>query len=98
MTIDVLIDEFLKGAKEGTNVSGNLKIEGNKLIHYETVLLERCEGYYILNYSRYSMTTGVLQNKLRERLKSLTYKTVTKIPRGYSGSLIENIEKGEISK
>lgn len=98
MTIDVLIDEFLKGATEGVNGTGKLKIEGNKLIHYETVLLEKFDETYILNYSRYSRTTGVLQNKLKDKIKNYEYKLVTKIPRGYSGSLSDKLEEGEYDK
>lgn len=93
MTIDVLIDEFISGKTEGSNVSGKLKISGDKLIHYETVILERYNDSFILNYSRYSMTTGVLQNKIRDKIKDYNYFTLTKVPRGFLGSLVEELER-----
>lgn len=97
MTIDELINDFLQGKTSGTNGSekkpGNIKIVDDKLLHYETALLQRKSDYYVLNYSRYSRTTGVLQNKLKEKIKNYEYKVVTKIPRGYCDDL-ENY-KGE---
>lgn len=97
MTIDELIDGFLHGMTDGINgknkYTGNVKIINDKLFHYETVLLQRKPNYYILNYSRYSRTTGVLQNKIKDKLVNFDYKIVTKIPRGYNGDLEQT--KGE---
>lgn len=42
MTQEQLIDEFLNGATEGVcGGSGNLKIKGDKLVHYQTAIAER---------------------------------------------------------
>ena len=47
MTIMNLIDLFLSGSKEGStgtkSMPGNLKIRGDKLFHYDTVIAERTD-------------------------------------------------------
>ena len=51
-----IITSFLKGAHEGTSSGqGNLRINGDVLIHYFTPILERYDDKYILNYTRYSI-------------------------------------------
>ena len=51
-------------------------------------MLERTDDGYILNASRYSRTSGVLQNKLREKFKEYGLGKVKKVPRDYSGTSI----------
>ena len=99
MTIDELVDEYLAGKQEGINggrKGGNLKICQNKLIHYNTTLLERVDDGYILNTSMYSRTSGVLQNKLRNKLKEneCKYIEVRGIPKDHDGSIAYKLDGG----
>ena len=49
MTQIMLIQEFLDGATEGVSDGGhNLKIKGDKLIHFSTVIAERHKNKIIL--------------------------------------------------
>lgn len=98
MTIKALIDLFLSGARDGSNgtktMPGNLKIHGNYLIHYNTVIAERLPyGKYIVNLSQYSIQTGSVQKQLKQALQDQKYTIVKKVPRDYSGSLIPFIKK-----
>ena len=85
MTIDLLLDEFIAGKTSGQNGNGsrkgNLTIREKLLVHYETTMLERTDDGYILNASRYSRTSGVLQNKLREKFKEYGLGKVKKVDR-----------------
>lgn len=83
-----IIRSFIEGATEGiSSGQGNLKIKGNVLYHYSTPILERYEGNYILNYSRYSIVTGRLQKQIKEIIDENKIKKITKVPEGYKGSL-----------
>lgn len=62
-----LIELFRDGASIGVSTGGgNLKIYGDKLIHFDTVIAERYKGKFILNNSRYSLVTGTLQKKIKQ--------------------------------
>ena len=69
MTIKQVIELFLGGAEEGYTGSksnpGNLKIKGDKLFHYSTVIAQRdsAKNYYV-NLSQYSIQTGNVQKQL----------------------------------
>lgn len=92
MTIKNLIELFLSGSKEGStgtkSMLGNLKIRGDKLFHYDTVIAERTDsGSFIINLSQYSIQTGNVQKQLKQALLGQEYVIVKKVPRDYSGSL-----------
>ena len=45
MTQEQIVKSFLDGAQEGASSgAGNLKIQGDRLIHYKTVISERYNG------------------------------------------------------
>ena len=89
----LLAKAFVDGANEGCIGSkrnpGNLKIVGNQLFHYETPILERsADNQFILNVSRYSQVTGLIQKWLKnETLIETSYKEAHKVPYGYKGTL-----------
>lgn len=92
MTIKNLIELFLSGSKEGStcakSMPGNLKIRGDKLFHYDTVIAERTDsGSFIINLSQHSIRTGNVQKQLKQALLGQEYVIVKKVPRNYSGSL-----------
>lgn len=83
-----LIELFKNGATEGVSCGGgNLKIQGDKLIHFFTVIAERYEDKFILNMSRYSVVTGTLQKKIKEVIGEENLIIVTRIEKDYQGSL-----------
>lgn len=63
MTNEKLMKEFLNGATKGK--AGNLKIEGSRLIQYDTTIAQFINGQVVINITKYSQTTTVLQNKLK---------------------------------
>lgn len=93
ITFKKLISMFLDGAIEGVagtkNNPGNLKIKGQQLLHYNTVILEKRESELIVNLTRYSIQTGRLQKQIKEELEKKDYVIVTGIPRDYAGSLFD---------
>lgn len=97
-TFRELIEKFVSGEKEGTSSGqGNLKIKGNRLVHYYTPILERFGGKYILNNTRYSLVTGRLQKQIREVISEEKLVIVIKVPEGYRGSLVDFInDKGNV--
>ena len=89
-----IVQSFIDGATKGTSSGqGNLKIEGSVLIHYFTPIMERYEGKYILNYSRYSIVTGRLQKQIKEMIPEEEIIQVTKVPEGYKGSLRDFVKE-----
>lgn len=68
MTKKELLTAFVNGAEHGRG--SNLIIVGNKLINYNTVIAERKGNKITLNSSRYSRTTSVNQNMLRQLIPS----------------------------
>ncbi len=88
-----VIKMFIEGEVEGSSSGqGNLKIKGNVLIHYFTPILERYNGKFILNNSRYSIVTGRLQKKIKEIIPKDKIIIVLKVPEGYKESLSNFIE------
>lgn len=62
-----LIDSFINGATEGK--ASNLRIEGDKLIQYRTVIAYRCASkLFFINGEHYSPTTSRVQNYLKKQL------------------------------
>ena len=83
-----IIDDFIAGATEGVCGGGaNLKIQGNQLIHYQTVIAERTEENIVLNHTRYSIVTGRIQKMIREKVSDKFLVSVGKVPEGYKDSL-----------
>lgn len=70
MRIEDLIYQFHYGAKKGS-AGGcaygirNLRIEGDRLYNYHTIIALRTEDGVILNNHRYSVSTSRIQNYIR---------------------------------
>ena len=96
ITCGKVIENFIAGVKEGEEGSVSstktVKIKGNQLIHYSTPIIERDEGGFILNISRYSLATGQLQKRMKEMLPK-DYRTVKRVPQDYGNSLKDFLEK-----
>jgi len=78
MTTQNLVKEFLYGATKGK--ASSLRIEGDKLFNYGTVIAQRINGVVVLNATRYSMTTTKHQNRLKAELPNA--RTVNGVPMG----------------
>lgn len=90
MTQEQLIDEFLNGATEGVcGGSGNLKIKGDKLVHYQTAIAERYGEKIIINVTRYSLVTGHLQKMLSQKVAEENQIIARRVREGHNGSLVE---------
>lgn len=88
-----IIRDFIAGATDGRSGSGgNLSIKGDQLIHYQTVIAERCGERIILNYSRYSLVTGKIQKTIKELVPEGKLIIVGKIAINYMGQLSEKVE------
>ena len=88
MTQQQLMGKFLKGEKEGVSGgSGNLKIEGDKLIHYNTIIAERFNDKIILNTTRYSLVTGRIQKMLKESIDENKLVIVRRVSEGCRDTL-----------
>lgn len=84
-----IVDEFIDGSTSAVcGGAGNLKVQGNQLIHYSTVIAERYEDKFILNHTRYSLVTGRIQKMLREKIAPDKIIDVGRIPEGYRNSLV----------
>ena len=93
ITFQQLIDQFIEGAREGysgtAKTPGNLKIQGDQLIHYSTPILERHGDKYIFNVTRYSIQTGQLQKKIKVSLTGNSIIEVKRVPPDTKMSLKE---------
>lgn len=65
MSIVDLILNFRDGATKGKASGGRVRIEGDKLINYDTTIAIRTKEGIKLNCKKYSMTTSRLQNTIR---------------------------------
>lgn len=97
ITFQQVIDQFIAGDREGysgtSKSHGNLKIEGDQLIHYSTPILERFGDKFIFNVTRYSIQTGQLQKKIKATLTNDVMIEVKRVPSDIKGSLQEYMEK-----
>lgn len=59
-----LLNSFVNGATKGSG--SNLTIAGNELINYSTVIARREGNKILLNSNKYSKTTTVNQNIIRQ--------------------------------
>ena len=71
MTVHEVIEAFARGAISGAASrckdypQGRLRIEGNKLYNYGTVIAYWFNGIMLINGTKYSRTTSVHQNRLK---------------------------------
>ena len=90
ITCGKVIENFIAGTKEreegSISSTKTVRIKGNQLIHYSTPIIERDEGNFILNITRYSLATGQLQKRIKIMLPA-GYKTVKRVAENYKGSL-----------
>ena len=97
ITFQQVIDQFVAGEKEGYSGTaknhGNLRIEEDKLIHYNTPILERYGDKFIFNITRYSIQTGQLQKKIKTSIEEEKRIEVKRVPAGTKDSLKAYIEK-----
>lgn len=66
MKNEQVIQEFVNGATKGVNSTKKLRIEGDELINYSTVIAIRKGNKIYLNNNHYSMTTTAHQNRIRK--------------------------------
>jgi len=78
MTVNEVIEAFARGEMSGgasrckSYPKGRLRIEGDKLYNYDTVIAYRFNGIMLINGTKYSRTTLVHQNRLkRQNVKKL---------------------------
>ena len=78
MTTHEVIEAFARGKMSGRASKckrypqGRLRIEGDKLYNYNTVIAYWFNGIMLINGTRYSKTTSVHQNRLkRQNVKKL---------------------------
>ena len=71
MTTTELVENFVHhGATAGSASNKRLRIEGDKLINYSTVIAVRTNSAIVLNGKTYSMTTTKHQNRIRRNAES----------------------------
>lgn len=89
-----VIDAFFNGEKEG--ISGNLRIDEQNLVHYQTAIAEMLpDNTIVLNVTRYSIVTGRIQKQIQEKALSLNINILIAkgIEEGYRKSLFERVAK-----
>ena len=73
MTVHEVIEAFAKGKMSGGASKckyypqGRLRIEGDKLYNYDTVIAYWFNGIMLINGTRYSKTTSTHQNRLKRQ-------------------------------
>lgn len=80
-TNDKVIEMFVN--REGinaTNHSESLRIVGDKLFNYNTVIAQYHDDKLYINETKYSVTTTKLVNKVKK--EAYNYETVSGIPMG----------------
>lgn len=66
------INYFMEGGRDQKKCN-NLKIEGNKLINYNTVIAQFEDGYLYVNMTKYSTSSSRIQNMLLEEAEHYYY-------------------------
>lgn len=96
ITFQKLIDMYIEGSVVGCSGTlsnpGTLKIAGNQLIHYKTPIVERYGEKYIVNNTRYSLQTGLLQKKIKASIPEDSRIDVIGVPSDVSASLVNYLE------
>ena len=80
MTNQEVISKFVNFAESAA--TANVRSTGDKLFNYETCIAQRHEGKYLLNVTRYSITTSKIQCYVRRELSDHDVIEVTSVPRG----------------
>lgn len=101
MTVHEVIEAFARGATSGAASKckyypqGRLRIEGDKLYNYDTVIAYWFYGIMLINGTKYSKTTSVHQNRLkRQNVKKLIVDEDTLNEVMYHGDLyVDTIKK-----
>ena len=62
--------------------TANVRSNGDKLFNYGTCIAQRHEGKFIVNTTRYSVTTSKIQCYVRRELSGYDVIEVTGVPRG----------------
>ena len=65
MSIKELVKQFNNGATHGTASDKRVRIEGDNLINYDTIIATRTNKGIELNIKKYSRTTTKLQNLIQ---------------------------------
>lgn len=68
-----LVELFVKSASQAAGQeshTGNLWVshDGSRLMNYATCLVERHEGQFLVNETKYSVTTSKIQSRIRMEL------------------------------
>lgn len=87
---DQLLSAFVNSERQVS--VNNLEIIGNKLVNYSTILAEKHGNKFIVNRTKYSVTTRKIQNKLASLIPDNLMIEVTGIRQGYSGTLTEYVK------
>ena len=82
-----LIKGFISGCTSGDALS--LHIHDEQLVHYNTAILERYQGKFILNYTRYSLATGKVQKMIMDSIGPDDLIYVTGVPSDTRSTLTE---------
>jgi len=100
MTVYEVIEAFARGATSGgasrckDYPQGRLRIEGNKLYNYATVIAYWFNGIMLINGTKYSRTTSVHQARLkRQNVKKLVVDEDTLYEVMRNGDMYVNIIK-----
>ena len=80
MTNQEVISKFVNFAESAA--TANVRSTGDKLFNYYTCIAQRHEGKYLLNVTRYSITTSKIQCYVRRELSDHDVIEVTSVPRG----------------
>lgn len=64
MTTQNVVEHFVWGEEKGKASGGRLRIEGKRLINFDTTIAQRMDNLVIINITKYSPTTTKHQNRL----------------------------------
>ena len=93
MTQQELVLEFLNGeCEEMSDKNGNLRINKDHLIHYQTAISQKYDDKVIVNVTRYSIVTGRIQKMLIDSIVPENLITAHKVPEGYRGDLRQYVK------
>lgn len=82
-----LIKAFIEGKAEGD--AHSLHIDHDQLVHYDTAILERHEGKFILNCTRYSLATGKVQKMITDTIEPDDLVYVSGVPSDTRSTLVD---------
>ena len=92
-----LVVAFLGGETDGFTGSSkalsNLRIKGDFVVHFSTNILERSPEGFILNVTRYSRQTNILQDAMKVALNGMDYQIAVGVPMDYRGHLSGYVSK-----